>query len=542
MRSLDGALEQVKENWAKYSKNTTYERDPVAWAKDYLGIHPWSAQREIMYSVRDNRATAVAAGHGVGKTMIAAVIACWWIDIHPHSSQKTFIASTAPSADQVDLLWDNIRNMHALAQDRYERGLVDHPLPGYINGKNKWMYNGDTLGQGRKPPDNKSDVAFQGRHADYLLAIGDEAVGLSAGFLGALGVIATGQYNRQLLIANPTDPTCAMAKIWREENANWHTMHISVMDSPRITPEADFNVEEWAPGLSGWEFVNQAKDDYDGEDDPRYIARVLGQWAFDSGNNMFTEEELANGRNCYVLPDPESRPMLGLDIARGGKDASVLYRADFGEVWETDENGKPATPTGHRGLKLRYLDSWNKAPLMGGRPDNPSTTERAHQAMMEEGALYLKFDAAGMGQGVIDALAQINEYQQGRHGYIWFEVYGQATTGVDRRQYENARAEQFFKIKTMLHKGELDIDPQDDRLQDELRGVVYEYTSAGRIKIEGKDDMKRRGVKSPDFADAAWYACYDVEPILNAPTEGKFEYDLGEYEVSDRIGGYGPSI
>lgn len=541
---LDGVLPLVPNLWYKRSQHSKYLNDPVLWAEEYLGIHVWRAQREIMYAVRDCRATAVAAGHGVGKTFIVGVIACWWIDVHPLGSSKTFVASTAPSKDQVDLLWDNIRNIHQLAQQRYERKLVDHALPGYITGDNRWkLPNGDTIGQGRKPPDNKSDVAFQGRHADYLLAIGDEAVGLTEGFLNALGVIATGQYNRQVIIANPTDPTSAMAKIWRSKNTKWKTMHISVMDSPRISPEEGWD-NDWAPGLSGWEFVEQALEDYGDEDDPRYIARVLGQWAFDAGNNMFTEVDLATGRNTYVLPDPAERPELGLDIARGEKDETVIYRMQIGDVWECDpETGKPIKATGERGWKLRKVASWKKAPFTGGTPENLGTSERTHAIMLAEGSMILKYDASGVGQAIKDGLYTLNDYQQGRNGYIWFEVYGQSTTDVDRRQYENARAEQFFRMKRLLGSGTLDIDPADETLQEQLRGIVYEYTTMGRIKIEAKDDMKKRGVKSPDYADAAWYALYDITAMLdpNHLSPGQrtiIDPEYADHGPSNRVGGW----
>lgn len=516
MTSVDGFLPLVKEKWERHSKASAYREDPVLWMKEVAGFTPWRAQREIAYSVRDNRATAVAAAHSVGKTFLTGYLACWWIDVHP--VDEVFIASTAPSQDQVSLLWDVIRLAYAQIQDRYEKGLIDHALPGYITGDNIWkLKDGRKIGQGRKPPDNKSDVAFQGRHAPYLLAIADEAVGVPAGFIEALGNIATGVNNRQLLIANPTDPTCYMAKIWKDNNPEWVRMHISVFDSPTMVPEEGFDAQKMIDGgAAGPEYVKQKLQEYGGEDDPRYISRVTGQWAFDAGNNLFTEEELAKGRNCYVLPDPARRPMMGLDIARKGKDASVLYRAEWGEVWETDpETNKPVKPSGRTGLKLRRVDSWKNAPLTGGKADNPGTTERAHEYMLAEGAEFLKYDASGMGQAIMDGLAVLNDYQQNRHGYIWFEVYGQSTRGVDRRQYENARAEQYFNLKNMLYAGTLDISHEDEELQEDLRGVVFEYATQGRIKIESKDDMKRRGVKSPDFADAAWYACYDVTPLLD---------------------------
>ena len=66
----------------------------------------------------------------------------------------------------------------------------------------------------------------------------------------------------------------------------------------------------------------------------------------------------------------------------------------------------------------------------------------------------------------------------------------------------------------MMQKGTLDLDPTDERLLDELAGIVYENDAKGRLKIESKDDMRKRGVKSPDAADACWYASFDARALL----------------------------
>ena len=42
----------------------------------------------------------------------------------------------------------------------------------------------------------------------------------------------------------------------------------------------------------------------------------------------------------------------------------------------------------------------------------------------------------------------------------------------------------------------------DDALIAELTAPRYEIVSSGKIKIESKDEMKRRGLRSPDLADA----------------------------------------
>jgi len=496
-----------------------YEHDPALWAWEYLGLQLWSQQKEIAVSVRDNRATAVAAGHGVGKTYVAAIICAWWVDTHP--VRETFIASTAPSKDQVDLLWDNIRTVHAIASQRFEDGYIDHPLPGYITGDNQWkMKDGTRIGQGRKPPDNKADVAFQGRHAKYLLAIGDEAVGIPAGFLDALNNIATSEYNRRLLLANPTDPSCEMAKHWeRAKNGwknkdgtaieAWNLMHISVMDSPAITNEEGFDMEN-ASALSGWDYVNERKAEW-GEDDPRYISRVLGQWAWESGNMVFSEEDIATAKNTCVIPDDLAPVRFGIDVARSPKgDFTVVYRCQEGDVWFTDgETGHPTEPAGWRGEHVRRVDRWKGAPLTGSNPDNMGSDYRIDALANEWGATVLNIDAAGgYGQGVKDGLVEIDNPQ-----YISVEVWG-GSPDVDRRVYTNARSFNFFELKRKMHNHLLDIDPGDADLIEEYRGIMFEHDSAARIKIESKDDMKKAGKKSPDHADATWYACMDISHLF----------------------------
>src|SRR5688500_14811371 len=84
-----------------------YAADPVRWANERGKVHLWSKQQEIVESVRDNRRTAVHACHSVGKSFVAAVTACWWIDSHPPG--EAFILSSAPTAALVRaVLWRGI--------------------------------------------------------------------------------------------------------------------------------------------------------------------------------------------------------------------------------------------------------------------------------------------------------------------------------------------------------------------------------------------------------------------------------------------------
>lgn len=510
---LEGVLPLALKKFTQSQKADSYLNDPVLWAEEYLGIQLWSKQKEILYSIRDNRRTAVAAGHGVGKSFVAAVAMAWWVDVHPKNSQETFVASTAPFQEQITtILWDNLRNIHTKSKERYQKGIVDHCLPGYITGDNKWkLENGETIGQGRKPPDNKEDSGFQGKHATYLLVIGDEAAGLSGKLIQALGNIATADTNRQMLIANPTDPMCFMASIWKQKDKTWNTMHISVFDAPTITKESGFDLNR-IQGMSGWDYINDMKADH-GEDSPVYISRVLGQWAFEAGNTVYTEEDLASAGNTVIVPDSERLPELGMDVARSENgDSTFVYKVEFGEVWDTDdETGDRTQPTGRYGLRIRKLAGWKGAPLSGTNPDNPSTAMRADGYMKALGARVMKYDAAGIGKAVEDAWVDMAVR------WPWIAVYGSNPPLRDKMSYINLRAEQYFELKRLMYRGELDLDPADTELLDELRGIVYEYSDKGIIKIESKQSMRNRGRKSPDRADAVWYAALDSSYWMDDP-------------------------
>lgn len=503
--SLVSVAQAADSDIAREIRQELYKNDPVLWTREYLGIQLWSRQRDILESIRDNRNTAVAAGHGVGKSFVAAIAVAWWVDTHP--VDRTFVATTAPTADQVRIIWDNIRRVYNLAQERYNKGLIDHPMPGYITGDNKWkLPDGTELGSGRKPPDHNSDVAFQGKHADYLFAIGDEAVGLNGGFLEALGNIATGPANRQLLLANPTNPSSPMAALWADHITTWNRMHISVLDSPAITNEPGFEITP-DMSLSGQDYVDQMCERW-GKDHPIYIARVLGQWAFDANNLVFSPEHLASAQNTVVVPDDDLMPEHGWDISADGPDYTVGYEMRIGYVWETEPlTGRPTKITDRIGYHVRKLGKWNKTPLVTMDPSKPSSASKIHEKAVEKQASIVKVDAAGIGKSIINGIQSIEP------DYALVEYFGQRRA-FDDDSYDSSRAELFFLLRDDMVLGRIDLDPEDTDLINELSGIQYEETNAGKLKIETKKEMRARGMKSPDHADAAAYARYPEEMIL----------------------------
>lgn len=509
--SLLTVAEDFSSEVSRRIRQEKYADDPVLWSREFLGINLWRAQREILYSLRDNRNTAVAAGHGVGKSFVAAIAVAWWVDVHP--VDKTFVATTAPSTSQLGIIWDQLRKIFALVEKRYKDELIDHKLPGYITGDHKWKTEDGTLiGEARAPRIETIDAAFQGRHADYLLAIGDEAVGLSQGHLEALGNIATGPANRQLLLANPTNPGCFMATLWEPRITTWHKMHISVFDSPAITPDPEF---ELTPdmALSGMDYVDQMKETW-GESHAIYLSRVLGQWSFDAEDLVFTAENLAVAQDTVVVPHDDFFPEHGWDISGPGADYTVGYEMRKGLIWTVDPiTGKKDKPTDKEGYHIRRIDKWNKMPLVTMDADKPSTASKINNHARERAASWVKVDSDGIGTSIVDGLGSIDT------PYTVLKYKG-GWKPFDEGDYVNSRAEMYFLLRDDMVLGRIDLDPKDDTLITELSGIQYKEDNRGRLQIESKKEMKSRGMKSPDHADACMYSRFPVELLDMGPAPG----------------------
>jgi len=160
------------------------------------------------------------------------------------------------------------------------------------------------------------------------------------------------------------------------------------------------------------------------------------------------------------------KPVLfGIDVARFGDDRSVLAIRE-GDVL-TDL------------MKWERLDTQQLAGYI---------TEVANSRKPQ--ALFV--DGVGVGGGVVDRLRVL--------GLNVIEVNGGAKAAQDNR-YFNKRAEtwgrmrEWLRDRGVIHQAEID-------LAAELTGPMYKFDPSNRIMLEKKDEMKKRGLRSPDLADA----------------------------------------
>lgn len=494
-----------------------YKADPVRWAHEKLGTFVIEQQAAIMRSVAANRYTAVPSCHDIGKSFTAGELACWWIDVH--APGEAFVVTTAPTAAQVGaILWREIGKMHRKGD-----------LLGYITGNNEWKigHGGsapEVIAYGRKPADY-DPTAFQGIHARFVLVIIDESCGIPEMLYNAVDSLVTNAHARVLAIGNPDDPASHFKKIC-EPGSGWNVVRCDALRSPNMTasalrehkhlraymirhgipPSTEQVPDELRELLISPEWVEERLKRW-GENSPLFVSKVRGEFPTVAIDTLIHPHwvTLAQARD---YPHPSNvGARLGVDVARYGTDHSIIMRRRGGECRVIKEiSYGPVTEVAGYVVKIGSEFLPGLLPL----------------AMVDD---------VGVGGGVTDILAE--------QGYPVVPIIGGARcTQIlpnGQPKFINKRSELWWNLREALagptgdgSEGWLDLDPDDDELAAQLVNIKYKINSKGQIKVESKEEMKARGLSSPDRGDALAYAAAPDElastPVVS--TEDMLTGDL----------------
>jgi len=477
--TVDATLRYLFPEPAPYMDNAT------GWIKEVLRENIWSKQEEICQSVVDNRYTAVKACHGPGKSFIAARIGCWWLNIHKLGD--AFLVTTAPSWPQVQaILWREIRRAWRIGK-----------LPGRITLECQW-YMGEgrsdeeLIAMGRKPADY-NEQAFQGLHARYILIVIDEACGVPETLWTAVMTLMTNENARVLAIGNPDDPGSHFAQVCKP-GSGWNVISIPAFDTPNFTGEAI--PADMAENLVTPMWVEDRRRDW-GEGSPLWQAKVLAEFPDISDEYLITPSMIQTGIDTD-LPGIE-KGRYGADVSRMGVDRTVVYR--------------------NRGGVIRYVDSWGMTDTMKTTGKFKLILDQHHRTNRPN----MVIDIIGLGSGVFDRLREM--------GYPATPFNG-AERAYRPDKFKNRRAEIYWTFRQNLEDGNIDLDAEDLQLQEQLQNIKWWVDSSGRIQIESKEDMRERGVKSPDRADACVYSTVHSGPLIVQPiSKGSIASDLLTMEM-----------
>jgi hypothetical protein len=458
-------------------ENADLANDPVRWVNDVLGEFVWSKQREILESIRDNRYTAVHSCHDSGKSFVSSRGGCQHLDTKP----DPFLVTTAPTWKQVNsILWREMRKAHRKGE-----------LRGRINLDAEWYENGDELvAFGRKPADYDQS-AFQGIHALNVMVVIDEAGGVPKSIFDAVDSLATNVRARVLAIGNPDDPASHFAEICKP-GSGWNVIHIGYQDTPAFTQE---EVPDYLYDLLiSPEWVDERKKRW-GEKSPIYISKVLGLFPEISDDTLLTPGQIKAAQRRDLSEDEKvvaTAGNIGVDVARFGDDKTAIYRARHGRV---------------RKIKLMH------------KADTMETAEFVHFHLSKFPGERAHIDVVGVGGGVYDRLRAPRPRGFGRTDVIEFNSSEKA---YDSERFGNRRAEAYWYLRDLADDGALDLpgDGEDDDLAAQLGSIKWKLMG-GRIYIESKEDMRSRGMPSPDLADAVAMACWRSAaiPFIDIPDD-----------------------
>jgi len=202
-----------------------------------------------------------------------------------------------------------------------------------------------------------------------------------------------------------------------------------------------------------------------------WVARFLeGDWsAFEGTNNVFPYRAILEA--CGKSMEPGSPRVIGVDVARSlGGDESVvaLRQGSVGSLVEHVRTNDLMVVTGLAAKAKR-----DHAPIDA-----------------------MNVDADGMGGGVVDRLREM------KHDVNEFHGGGKPK---DSERFRNLKAEIYWGFRERLTAGTVAL-PDDLELKAQLTSCTYKVTSSGQLEITPKEEMARKGIKSPDRAEAMIYA------------------------------------
>ena len=474
-----------------------WEGDPIGFIEEGLGETLWSKQKEIARSLVENQRTAVPASHAPGKSHLSARLVTWWVASHPAG---TALAITiAPTHRQVrNIMWPHIRKCANQAR-----------LPGEVLTQT-WKMNGDIVAYGFSPsPYDES--ALQGIHAPNLLIVVDEAGGIGEVVGQAMEALMTGGNTRLLLLGNPpTDKEDS----WFERSCNsplYNVIPISAYDTPNFTGEpvgqckscpAHIEPHPISKHLVDQRWVNDVISEF-GDDSPFVEARVHARFPRAVANKVipFSWCEAASQNE---LQADSNLIRLGVDIAADGGDEFVIAKADGFTVTMQHRS------SGHA--------NQNAVDVARVIADHIEKAIEVHHERKLVQPVMVKIDTIGLGWGVVSLLQKWGEERRWQAKIVPVNVAERAN---DQSKFRNQRAEMWWNGRALLQPdpaGRQEIRLEVDRpTMAQLAGPTFKSDSSGRIQIETKAEMKRRGVTSPDRAEAVLLALYEPDKGREIP-------------------------
>lgn len=420
-----------------------FHDDPVLFVETVLQVTPQKWQAEALRAIANNDRVAIKSGHGVGKTACLSWIVLWWLLTH----YPCKAAVTANTAHQLsDVLWTEI--------DKWARSLPQgfKDLLEFKTDKISLKGATDSFAVARTSR-RENPEALQGFHSENMLFICEEASGIpDVVFQVGEGAMSTAGA-KTIMAGNPTRSDGFFYEAFHGQRDQWHCMTVSCEDGEYVSKD----------------FLSNMADKY-GVDSNVYRVRVLGEFPTQSDDVLLPLHLVEESLKRDVEPSPTTPVVWGLDVARFGSDRSALAKRQGQVLVEPVKSWQNKDLMEMAGIILAEFD--------------------ATPYRLKPQAIYI--DAIGIGAGLADRLRELD---------LPAVAISVSETASLKDRFNRLRDELFWNAREWFEARDCHM-PEDQTLISELTAIRYKYLSNGKLKIEGKDEMKRRGQRSPDLADS----------------------------------------
>ena len=428
------------------------ERDNSKFIK---GKHLTWQQHDILLAVEEalkggKKRISVRSGHGIGKSTTLAMLILWYLFCYKDAQ----VPCTAPTSDQIhDILWKEVAKwlnlMPQPVREKYE----------WTNGYIRITESPETWFARAKTARKENPEALAGVHGDFVMYIVDEASGVPEEIFNTAEGALTGDNVLVILISNPTRLIGYFYDSHHKDKESWQTLGFSSIDSPIVDKE----------------YVSRIISKH-GEDSDEYKIRVLGE--FPREDTMDDKGYIALfSENDIKISDTEEfigERRLGIDPSGEGDDKTV---------WVIRDNFK---------AKIVAVEKVSNASSIAQK----TMTLMQHYQVKGE---HTYIDNFGAGANVAQELALAG---------IRVKAINVGDKPQDEEMFLNRRAEASWRVKQWFRKGG---ELVDHKGWDEILTIRYRKELSGKMKIMGKLEMKKEGIKSPDHYDALMMTFLDPE-------------------------------
>lgn len=455
-----------------------YKEDPRLFCREVLLFEPDDWQEQALLDLAQNPKVTIRSGQGVGKTGMEACALLWFLSCFPFPR----VVATAPTRQQLhDVLWSEVAKWMAnspllkkiLKWTKTRIYMVKH--------EERWYATARTATKAEN---------MQGFHEENMLFIVDEASGVTDPIMEAILGTLSGKNNKLLMCGNPTKRSGVFYDSHTKDRALYKVHKISSRDSIR-TNKKNIEALERKYGKNSNVVRVRVDGEFPTEEDDIFIPLSLVERA------AMTEPE----------EDEVESIDLGVDVARFGDDETVIAP-------KVNEEILP--------LIIRHGQD-----LMRTVGDVLKACNKLRDKCQYAGRVTVKIDDTGLGGGVTDRLREIKREQQLEWLVIIPVNFAQS---IKHKYYADITTFAWGIVRDLLGFRDDDdgtedeascdlILPNDTELIAQFSVRKYSLASNGKVKIESKKEMKKRGIKSPDRADAVALACLPVK--FNSNNERK---------------------